>query len=74
MSVSPEAFIEAWQKSTSAVDVGKALDMNPMTVTARAVYYRKLGIKLKHMDRARGRPRMDVAALNKIAAKHDPKK
>jgi hypothetical protein len=64
-NVSPEAFIRAWQTSSSADEVAEKLKMPKPIVHARATTYRKAGVKLKSMPRA-GKASLDVDALNRL--------
>ncbi len=66
--VPPEVFIETWQRSDSAEEVAKKLNMPKPIVHARASNYRLAGIKLKKMPR-RPKNLLDVAALNKLIDK-----
>jgi hypothetical protein len=63
--VSPEAFIEAWQRADSAEEVAEKLGMPKGIVHARASNYRMIGIRLKKMPR-RPKNKVDVASMNKL--------
>jgi hypothetical protein len=68
--VSPEDFVRAWQRGDSVQAVADALGMTKQAVSVRAMIYRKKGIPMKLMPR--GVPKLDVAALTKIAKDTKP--
>ena len=63
--VTPEVFIETWQRAESAEEVAQKLGMPKGIVHARASNYRMIGIRLKKMPR-RPKNKVDVASLNKL--------
>jgi len=67
MKVTPEQFVATWSRARTCGEVAVALKMKPSSVRARASAYRSRGVKLKHM--ANGKPVLDVARLNALAAK-----
>lgn len=69
MSVQAELFIRTWQDSMTAEEAADRLGITPKQATARASHYRNHGIPLQKMPRGgtRGRPRLDVARLSRIA-------
>lgn len=67
LPVSAEDFVKIWQKSETIEDAAKSIGVTNRTVlSVRAAYLRKVGVKLKHMPKGRGRL-IDVEKLNKIA-------
>lgn len=66
-TVAPEAFIKAWQGAKDIDGVLKTTGMNMHSAQYRARIYRKKGIKLQAFARRRGAPKLDVAALNRLA-------
>jgi hypothetical protein len=62
-NVTPQQFIEAWQRSDSPQQVADRLKMPKNIVLARASMYRVAGIKVKKMKR-RNKRYLDVSALN----------
>ncbi len=72
-NVTPEQFIEVWQRAQNAGEVAEKLGMPREIVHARASMYRQMGIKLKKMPRA-GREGLDIDALNKLIEDIDQEK
>jgi hypothetical protein len=66
-TVAPEAFIKAWQGAKDIDGVLKTTGMNIHSAQYRARIYRKKGIKLQAFAPRRGAPKLDIAALNKLA-------
>lgn len=64
-NIDARAFVEAWQRSSSAVEVSKRLGMPKPIVHARASMYRKAGVKLKKMPRGSKRS-LDIEGLNTL--------
>lgn len=71
-TVTPEAFLDAWQSSNSAQEVADKLGMDKPIVLARASYYRGLGINLKSMKR-KAKKKLDIEELNRQIAKLNKK-
>lgn len=63
--VTAEEFVTAWNQADSPAEVAETTGLAPSSVAARAASYRKKGIELKTMNK--GRAKLDVDALNKIA-------
>ncbi len=63
--VSPAEFVQAWESSDCVNEVVEKLKIIKSLIMVRACYYRKRGVKLKHM-RKTGTRHLDVAALNEI--------
>jgi hypothetical protein len=63
--VSPEKFVQEWQKSSSLEDAAARLGMPKANVSSRAASYRKMGAQLKKFATRRS-PTIDVALLNDI--------
>jgi hypothetical protein len=68
--VSPEEFIQTWQRADTAEEVAQQLNMPKGIVHARASNYRLAGIKLKKMTR-QPKNKLDVAALNQLIEQID---
>ena len=64
-NVSASDFIRVWEASTTPAEVTAKLSMPRAVVSARASYYRRLGVNLKMMSSGKSR-RLDVEALNKL--------
>jgi hypothetical protein len=71
--VSPEVFIQTWQRANSAAEVAEKLGMPKAIVHARASNYRQAGIKLKKMFR-QPRNKLDIDSLNKLIEQIDKEK
>src|SRR5262249_7960172 len=63
--VSPQLFIEVWEKSASVREAAQMLNMPKGIAQARAAGYRKQGVKLKRMPRWKT-PALDVKGLNEF--------
>lgn len=73
MSVSPERFVEVWQRADSVEDAARQLGVTEGAARARASAYRKRGIPLVRKYRRGPVASLDIAALAKLAQKHAPK-
>jgi transposase len=62
--VTPQAFVQAWEPSSSTAAVAQKLGMPRKTVRSRVNQYRELGVKLKLYQR--GRQKTDVEGLNRL--------
>jgi hypothetical protein len=62
--VTAQAFVEAWETSSSTAEVAQKLGMPRKTVRSRVNQYRELGVKLKLYQR--GRQKTDVEGLNRL--------
>jgi hypothetical protein len=65
--LSPEQFVETWEKSTSSQEAAGQLGMPQAIAHAQASAYRAQGIKLKKMPHG-PRP-LDVEGLNRLVEK-----
>jgi hypothetical protein len=65
--VSPERFVEVWEKSKSSDEAAEELHMPKSILHARASGYRAQGINLKRMPRKSRR--LDVEGLNRLVEK-----
>lgn len=63
--VTPEAFVRAWQAAGSLAEVAAELGTTEHAAEVRAYRYRRLGVQLKDLRRAK---RLDVDALRRAAA------
>lgn len=64
-TVSPDAFVLAWQRSTSLTQAAKRLGMTEHAAEVRAYRYRAQGVRLKDLRNAK---RLDIDALNRLIA------
>ncbi|KAB2587262.1 hypothetical protein BS297_00860 [Rhodococcus erythropolis] len=63
-------FVITFINSESAEDVAKAMNLTKQQVSMKAVYLRKLGVRLpKFMYRGKDR-RLEIAQLNSLIEKH----
>lgn len=63
--LTPEAFVKAWQKAKTTVEVAEIFGRRPNAMSCRAANYRKHGIPLKLLPGRR--PRLDYPKLIKLA-------
>lgn len=61
MGIDYKKLIEVWNRSNSAMEVGKELKMDPKYAILLACRVRKQGIEMKKMKA--GRPRIDWSKL-----------
>lgn len=64
--ITPEKFVEEWNKHSSWKDLAVTLGMNVGAIKTRAAYYRKKGVKLRKYRKHHPKT-LDVAKLNLIA-------
>ncbi len=69
---SKQDFIKAFQAGASNAAVGEVLGITEQSVVQRAAALRKLGVKLKRMERKQSESTLDLDALNKLAAESAP--
>lgn len=68
--VSPERFVEVWEKSKSSDEAAEILGMPKPIMHVRAAGYRALGVKLKEMPRPK--KKLNVEGLNELIASLGP--
>ena len=66
--VSAEAFVRAWQSSSSVAEVACKLQMKKSQVRLRACRYRKHGVRLKEYPPALMPASVDWEELRQVAA------
>lgn len=63
-------FVVTYMNSESLDEVAKNMGITKRAVTSKAVYLRKLGVKLPRMKKTVKDSALEVAALNSLIKKH----
>jgi len=72
-TLTPEAFVRAWERAGSVEDVCDATGLSRRNVVIRSWAYRKAGVNLKQLlsdalQRRGRKPTVNAGALNKVIA------
>lgn len=63
-------FVVTYMNSNSIAEIAKNMNISESSVSVKAYYLRKLGVKLPKMRRSANDKQLEIAQLNSLIKKH----